>query len=435
MKSYSERLHAIIPGGAHTYSRGDDQYPSNAPQILSRGKGAYIWDPQGNKYLDFGMALRAVTLGYANDQVNKAAIREIENGVNLTRATTIELEAAETMVSLIEGAEMVKFAKNGSNVTSAAVKIARAYTGRKYVAIPRQHPFFSFDDWFIGVTAIKKGIPEEHYSTTLLFDYNDIKSLEKLFDQYPGQIAAVMLEPATTIRPIETEGGNFLHLVKATCRKNGAVFILDEMITGFRWHLNGAQKYFGVEADISTFGKGMANGFAVAALVGKRELMELGAINKSGAERTFLISTTHGAEMNGMGAFIEAVKIYKEQNVINHLWQFGEKLFNGFNAVSESLGLKDHFYSDGGFVAMNYVTKDQSGAVSFPFRTLFSQEMIKNGVLIPWIAQSFAHGDAELKLTLDAAEKSLKIYKKALSEGIDKYLQGPAIKPVFRTHN
>lgn len=282
MKSYSERLHALIPGGAHTYSRGDDQYPSNAPSILDRGKGAYVWDPEGNKYLDYGMALRAVTLGYANDRVNKAAIREIEKGVNLTRATTIELQAAETMVGLVQGAEMVKFAKNGSNVTSAAVKVARAYTGRKYVCIPRQHPFFSFDDWFIGVTAIKKGIPEEHYSTTLLFDYNDIQSLEKLFDQYSGQIAAVMLEPATTVGPCdpkcdsirsvtktcadcEYKGNNFLHKVKAVCRKHGAIFILDEMITGFRWHLNGAQKYFDVEADISTFGKGMANGFAVAA--------------------------------------------------------------------------------------------------------------------------------------------------------------------------
>jgi glutamate-1-semialdehyde 2,1-aminomutase len=450
MKSYSERLHSIIPGGAHTYSRGDDQYPSNAPSILERGKGAYVWDPDGKKYLDFGMALRAVTLGYANDRVNQAAIREIEKGVNLTRATTIELQAAETMVGLIEGAEMVKFAKNGSNVTSAAVKIARAYTGRKYVCIPRQHPFFSFDDWFIGVTQIKKGIPEEHYSTTLLFDYNDIGSLEKLFDQYPGQIACVMLEPATGVGPCKCDsirsvgktcenceyaGQNFLHKVKDLSHKNGALFILDEMITGFRWHLNGAQKFFGVQADISTFGKGMANGFAVAALVGKKEFMELGAINKAGAERTFLISTTHGAEMNGMGAFIETVKIYKEQNVVQHLWQFGEKLFNGLNAVSESLGLKDHFYSDGGYVAMNYLTKDQNGQLSTAFRTLFAQEMIKQGVLIPWIAPSLMHGDAELKLTLDAAEKSLAVYKKALSEGIEKYLIGPAIKPVFRTHN
>lgn len=153
--NFSERLNALIPGGAHTYSRGDDQYPSNAPSILESGKGAYVWDANGNRYLDYGMALRAVTLGYSFDRINEAAIREINKGVNLTRATTIELTAAETMIDLIPGAEMVKFAKNGSTVTTAAVKIARAYTSRKYVCVPRQQPF-SFDDWFIGTTPIKK---------------------------------------------------------------------------------------------------------------------------------------------------------------------------------------------------------------------------------------------------------------------------------------
>jgi glutamate-1-semialdehyde 2,1-aminomutase len=447
---YREKLNKLIPGGAHTYSRGDDQYPSNAPSILDRGKGPYVWDPSGNKFLDYGMALRAVTLGYANDRVNQAAIRQIEKGVNLTRATTIELEAAQTMIDLIPGADMVKFAKNGSNVTTAAVKIARAATGRKYVCVPRQHPFFSFDDWFIGITAMKRGIPEEHYSTTLVFDYNDIGSLERLFDQHPGQIAAVILEPATTIMPCNcgaprsldrtcadsthTED-NFLKKVQKVCNKNGTVFILDEMISGFRWHLNGAQKYFGVQPDISTFGKGMANGFAVAAVVGKKELMDEGGINKPGAARTFLISTTHGAEMSGMGAFVETVKIYREENVIRHLWEYGEKLFNGVNDISRELGIQDYFYMDGGYVSMNYMTKDKSGAISMPFRTLFAQEMIKNNVLIPWIAPSMSHGDTELNITMTAVRNSLQVVKKALNDGIEKYLVGHVIKPVFRQFN
>jgi glutamate-1-semialdehyde 2,1-aminomutase len=453
MNNYKLRLNTLIPGGAHTYSRGDDQYPSNAPAILERGKGAYVWDPNGKKYLDYGMALRAVTLGYANDRVNLAAINEIEKGVNLTRASTVELKAAEVMVDLIPGAEMIKFAKNGSNVTTAAVKIARAYTGRKYVCVPRQHPFFSFDDWFIGTTPIKKGIPNEHYSTTLVFDYNDIHSLENLFDQFPGQIAAVLMEPATTITPCGPNGCeaartvnkicaemdhsqfNFLHQVQKLCNKDGAVFILDEMITGFRWHLNGAQTYFGVQPDLSTFGKGMANGFAVAALVGKKELMGLGGIHQDGAERTFLVSTTHGAEMSGMGAFIETVRIYQEENVIAHLWNYGEKLFNGINEISSSLGISKYFYMDGGYVAMSYVTNDYDGKLSMSYRTLFAQEMIKHGVLIPWIAPSFAHSDNELKITFDAVEKSLKVYKKALAEGIDNYLSGHVIKPVFRQYN
>lgn len=452
-KQFSEELSKYIPGGAHTYSRGNDQYPANAPAILEKGKGAYVWSPDGKKYLDYGMALRAVTLGYSNDRVNQAAFREIEKGVNLTRATTIELEAAKTMVDLVPGAEMVKFAKNGSNVTTAAVKIARAYTGRKYVCVPRQQPFFSFDDWFIGITPIKKGIPQEHYSCTLVFDYNDIFSLQLLFDQYPGQIAAVIMEPATTLSPCKGEGCkaqmdpqlicancnnnkvNFLHQVQNICKKDGAVFIIDEMITGFRWHLQGAQTYFGIEPDLSTFGKGMANGFAVAALVGKKELMDIGSIDVSGSERTFLVSTTHGAEMPGMGAFLETVAIYKEKDVVGHLWEYGKKLFDGMNEISKAIGLADYFYMDGSYISMNYVTKNENGNNSLAFRTLFSQELIKNGVLMPWIAPSYAHSEEELQVTLRAVLSALEVYKLALTNGLEKYLVGSEIKPVFRKYN
>ncbi|MGB7419205.1 MAG: aminotransferase class III-fold pyridoxal phosphate-dependent enzyme, partial [Erythrobacter sp.] len=248
------RLHAAIPGGAHTYSRGDDQFPQAAPPILARGKGARVWDTAGREYIDYGMALRAVTIGYADDRVNAAAIRQIENGVNLTRASPIELEAAELLIETIPHAEMVKFAKNGSNVTTAAVKIARAFTGRRYVAIPRQHPFFSFDDWFIGTTAVTRGVDERQSASTLVFNYGDMASLEALFDAHPGEIAAVMLEPATHLTPCGTCPGqadwpetpcaacpnnadNFLHRVRALTERAGALLIFDEMITGFRWHL------------------------------------------------------------------------------------------------------------------------------------------------------------------------------------------------------
>lgn len=450
--NYSERLNAVIPGGAHTYSRGDDQFPSNAPQILLKGKDAYVWDGEGKKYLDYGMALRAATLGYANDRVNAAAFQQIKNGVNLTRASIVELEAAELLVDLIPSAEMVKFAKNGSNVTTAAVKVARAYTGRNYVCFPRQHPFFSFDDWFIGVTPLKRGIPEEFHKYSLLFDYNDLSSLEKHFSEHPHEISCVIMEPATTIDPCPAHctkvkslaekcsdctnsKNNFLFKVKELCHKNGALFILDEMITGFRWHLQGAQTWFGIEPDMSTFGKGMANGFAISALTGKKEFMNVGGIKDADMERTFLISTTHGAEMPALGAFIETVKIYKELDVIKHLWEYGAKLFNGINEISKNLGISNSFYMDGGYAIMNYITKDSTGNISLPLRTLFAQEMIKNGVLIPWIAVSYSHNDETLKQTLVSVEKALNVYKKALNEGVEKYLEGPVIKPVFRKFN
>ncbi len=213
---YQEKLKAVIPGGAHTYSRGHDQFPSNAPQILARGKGAYVWDPAGNKYLDYGMALRAVTLGYANSRINAAAWRAIEYGNNLTRPSIIELDAAELMVDLIPSADMIKFAKNGSNVTTAAAKIARAYTGKRYICIPKQHPFFSFDDWFIGTTPITRGIPPEHVGSTLVFDYGKIDSLECLFKMYPGEIAGVMLEPSTTQTPCADACGKALSSCSTT---------------------------------------------------------------------------------------------------------------------------------------------------------------------------------------------------------------------------
>jgi glutamate-1-semialdehyde 2,1-aminomutase len=448
---FQTRLNRVIPGGAHTYSRGHDQFPSNAPQIMARGLGPRVWDPQNKEFLDYGMALRAVTLGYANPRVNQAAIRQIENGNNLTRASLVELEAAELITKIIPGAEMVKFAKNGSNVTTAAAKIARAFTGKRYICVPRQHPFFSFDDWFIGTTPLQRGIPQDHVSSTLVFDYNDIESLQSLFDEYSGQIAAVMLEPATTTTPCAAECSalspdstcmscpykekNFLHQVQALCRKEYALFILDEMISGFRWALEGAASYFGVQPDLMTFGKGMANGFSVAALTGRREVMEVGAIDKFGAERVFLLSTTHGGEMSGLGAFIEAVKIYQEEDVCRHLWNFGSQLKKQMNDLAIELGIQDFFEIVGPAVSLNYVTRDPQGDVSLEYRTLFSQEMIRNGVLMPWIAQSWSHQTKELDQTLSAVRSALKVYSHAIEEGLGNYLDGPAVKPVFRKFN
>jgi glutamate-1-semialdehyde 2,1-aminomutase len=228
---------------------------------------------------------------------------------------------------------------------------------------------------------------------------------------------------------------NFLHKVQNICRREGALFILDEMITGFRWHLQGAQTYFGVEPDLTTFGKGMANGFSVAAVAGRREVMEVGSIEKPGAERTFLLSTTHGGEMCGLGAFIEAVRIYKEQDVCRHLWEYGARLRDGLTELARDCGVAEFFLLDGPAISLNYITRDAAGIPSAKFRTLFSQEMIRHGVLIPWVAVSLAHGDEELAVTLSAARKALDVYKMALENGIDRYLEGPEVKPVFRKYN
>jgi glutamate-1-semialdehyde 2,1-aminomutase len=429
--TYQDRLLKVIPGGAHTYSRGFDQFLSNAPQILKRGKGAYVYDVNDNKFLDYGMALRAVNIGYANEEINKAAIKQIEYGNNLTRPSLIELEAAELLVDLIPSVEMVKFAKNGSNVTTAAVKLARAYTGRDLVARCAEHPFFSFDDWFIGSTVMDKGVPEAIKDLTKTFKYGDIKDLEELFDRYPNQIACVIMEAATTSHPPK----NYLQQVKKICHKNGALFILDEMITGFRWHLKGAQYYYQVEPDLCTFGKGMANGFSVAALGGKKEIMKLGSIEFEGEERVFLLSTTHGAEMSALGAFVGTVKFIQKNNVIEHFWDYGKKLINLMNEMAKKYKIEKYFKAGGVECSAYYLTLNEKGEISLGLRTLFSQEMIKNGVLMPLIAISYSHGEKELEITKNALEKTFEVYKKAVDEGYEKYLDGHVIKPVFRKYN
>lgn len=451
--NYQERLLKAIPGGAHTYSRGFDQYPVNAPQILSRGKGAYIYDSEGNKLLDYGMALRAVNLGYSEDEIDMAAIEQIKNGNNLTRPSMIELEAAELMVQLIASVDMVKFTKNGSTAVSAAVKLARAYTGRELVARCAEHPFFSYDDWFIGSTPLTLGIPQETIEKTKMFKYNDIASLEALLNKHPGQFACVVLEPAALECPAlasDTTGccgqaectrdyasstENYLQQVQRLCKMHGVVFVLDEMITGFRWHMKGAQHLYRVTPDLCTFGKAMANGFAVACVAGKREIMELGSIEFEGRERLFLLSTTHGAEMCGLGAFVATVKFMRQHNVVEHLWDYGNKLMAMMRRKAEEHGIGQYFKVGGVACSPYYLTLDVTGGNSLDLRTLFSQEMIRNGVLMPWIALSYRHGEAELAATEQAVDRSFGVYCKALEEGVAKYLDGPVIKPVFRKHN
>jgi glutamate-1-semialdehyde 2,1-aminomutase len=429
--NYQERLLKAIPGGAHTYSRGFDQYPLNAPQILEQAKGVYIFDPDGNKYLDYGMALRAVNIGYAEDEIDAAAIVQIKNGNNLTRPSLIELKAAELLVDLIDSVDMVKFTKNGSTAVSAAVKLARAFTGRELVARCAEQPFFSYDDWFIGSTPLTLGIPQETIEKTKRFCYNDIASLEALIVQHPGQFACIVLEPAATEEPKD----EYLQKVQALCRANGIVFILDEMITGFRWHMKGAQHVYGVTPDLCTFGKAMANGFAVACVAGKREIMELGSIEFEGRERVFLLSTTHGAEMSGLGAFVATVRFMRGHDVVEHLWNYGNKLTTMMQNKVEEHGIGENFRVGGIACSPYYQTLDSSGSNSLELRTLFSQEMIKNGVFMPWIALSYRHGAEELIITERALDATFAVYRKALDEGIEKYLVGPAIKPIFRKYN
>jgi glutamate-1-semialdehyde 2,1-aminomutase len=429
-KSLQARVHELIPGGAHTYAKGDDQYPSCAPPFIVRGEGANVWDLEGRKFTEFGSGLRAVTLGHGYAEVVDAACDAMRRGTNFVRPAPIEVQCAEALLDLLPAADMVKFTKNGSDATTAAVKLARAHTGRPKVAICADQPFFSVDDWFIGNTALSAGVPAAIQALTLGFRFNDIDSLEALFQEHPDQIACVVLEAAWVEEP---EPG-FLPAVRKLCSDRGAVLVLDEMITGFRWHLGGAQEVYGVEPDLSTFGKGMANGFSVSALVGKREIMSLGDLEHS-SERVFLLSTTHGAETSSLAACLATIGIYRRESVIEQLYRQGERLREGVRQAITAAGVEGHFDVRGRPCNMVYATRDQDERPSQEFRTLFMQELIGGGVLAPSFVVSFSHSDDHIDQTVDVVARALEVYRSALENGVRPLLRGPSVKPVFRRFN
>lgn len=429
-KALQRKSHALIPGGAHTYAKGDDQYPEHAPGFIARGEGCHVWDIDGNEFIEYGMGLRAVTLGHAYKPVVEAAYRQMQLGINFTRPTPIEVELAEKMVSLIDSAEMVKFAKNGSDTTTAAVKLARAYTNRDMVAICIDHPFFSVDDWFIGATEMSAGIPKAIRDLTVQFHYNDIDSVQALFDQYPGKIACLVME----VERLEPPVNNFLQNVRRLCDQNGALLIFDEIITGFRWHLGGAQKLFGVKPDLSTFGKAMANGFSISALVGRKDIMELGGLYHD-KERVFLLSTTYGAETHSLAAALETIKIYEREDVIAHLYRQGERLTDGINEAVVENDLEGYFGVLSRPCNLIFYTRDQDKKPSQPFRTLFLQETLKRGVIMPSLVVSYSHTDEDVDRTIEVIAEALGVYRQAMENGVENYLVGRPVKPSVRKFN
>jgi glutamate-1-semialdehyde 2,1-aminomutase len=427
-KALARRAHELIPGGAHTYAKGDDQFPLQAPSFIVRGKGCHVWDMDGNEFIEYGMGLRSVTLGHAYPSVIEAVARQLEFGTNFNRPAPIEVECAERFLQAVATAEMVKFCKNGSDALDGAVRLARAHTGREFIAVCADHPFFSTADWFIGTTPMAAGVPGWIQSRTVKFRYNDLASLQALFDEYPDQIACVILEPARLEEPAE----DFLAGLQRLCLRNGAVLVFDEMITGFRWHRSGAQHVFGVTPDLSAFGKAFANGFALSALAGKRELMQLGGYEHD-RERVFLLSTTHGAETHSLAAAIATMRVYEREPVTDHLHRQGQRLRVGVMQAVERLGLQGHFDCMGRDCCLLFSTNDAESRPSQAYRALFMQEMIRRGVLAPSFVVSYSHSDHDIDRTVDAVYQSLQVYRRALDEGVDRHLVGERVRPVFRS--
>jgi len=421
------RAHELIPGGCHTYAKGDDQFPESAPPFMVRGAGCHAWDLDGREFIEYGMGLRAVTLGHAFAPVVDAVTQVLQGGVNYSRPAPIEVECAEQLQALVPAAEMVKFCKDGSHAVDGAIRLARAYTGRKRVAICADHPFFSTGDWFIGTGEMKAGIPDEVSALVLSFHYNDLAELQGLFSAHPGEIACVLMEAGR----IDEPQPGYLQQLKDLVHANGAVLIFDEMITGFRWHLGGAQAAYGVTPDLATFGKALANGFAVSAVAGRRELMELGGIQHA-RERVFLLSTTHGAQTHELAAALATMRFYRDHPVVETLYARGARLRAGVDQVSAAHGLSAHVGVVSRDCNLLFFTRDGQGRPSQEFRTLFMQELVRHGVMAPSFVVSWSHSEDDIDRTIEAVDAACRVYRRALDSDVHEHLEGRPVKPVFR---
>ncbi len=429
-RTFSERIHKLVPGGAHTYSKGDDQFPYNSPGVIVRGKGAYVWDADGNEYIDCSMGLTSVCIGHGYEPVAKAVCDAAFQGTNFQRPAWAELEAAELFLNTVQSGDMVKFAKNGSTVTTAAVKLARAFTGRSRVAVAREHNFFSYDDWFIATTPCDLGIPDRMRSMTTAFSYNNYESVAALLANDDHDIACLIMEPVKFDPPKD----DFLHKVAALCKKRGVVFIIDEMVSGFKWSLKGAQNFFGVTPDLATWGKGIANGFSACALTGRAEIMELGGIRREGDDKLFLISSTHGAETTGLAAMMATIREFERHQMIESNWARGETLKKCLNEIVGSHGLAQALQLVGYPCLFSLVCRNESGIPDDAFRTLMMQEMIAHGILFQGLLYpTWSHQQAEIDRIAEAFDAACMVYRRAIEKAsTEGLLIGRAAKPVFR---
>jgi len=305
-----KRALKVIPNGTQTFSKSQTCLPYGvSPFYASKAEGARMWDVDGNEYIDFTSALTAIILGYNDSDVNAAVKQQVDNGVIFSLPHELEIRVSEMICDMVPCAEMVRFGKNGSDVTTGAIRLARAYTGRDHIAVCGYH---GWHDWYIGVTGRNQGIPQATKDLTHVFQYNDIDSLHRILNARPNQFACVIMEPMNRVHP----ENDFLHKVKELAHKHGALFILDEVITGFRLAIGGAQEYFGVVPDLATFGKAVANGYPLSVLAGKEEVMR--KINDTH------YSFTYAGECVSLAAAEATLKKLKENDVPEYLAELGK---------------------------------------------------------------------------------------------------------------
>jgi glutamate-1-semialdehyde 2,1-aminomutase len=444
-------VHRKIPGASHTYSKGDDQFPSTAPRRIARGKGYVLWDEAGRPFVDWTMGLASVSLGHANEEVAAAAARWLPLGSNFARPTALEEELADAILALGPRPRMVKFGKHGSDGTSSAVRLARAFTGRDRIVACSSNPFYSVHDWWIGTTLAGAGVPDAIRSLTHTFPYGDLAALDALLERYGREVALVIVEPAATVpaaaqcRCAHCLGGagslgdcaqaHFWRQVAERAHAAGALFALDENKTGFRMALPGAEQFYALHADMVCYGKALANGFSVSAIAGREDLLDQGGILQRDRDRVFLLSATHGGETHSLAAAIKTVEIMRRDQVPAHMWRIGGELSAAFNAECRAAGLEATFALEG-YPCFPSLTVNAAAPDVDALRTLLLQEMARQGVIFNFVAPALAHDAEAVARTREAARAALATCRQAIDTGrVPDRLEGPLLRPVFRRRN
>jgi len=412
-----ERALPIMTPVTQTLAKGPGQYINGvAPKYLKRGSGSHVWDVDGNEYLDYNMAIGPLSLGYCYPRVDEAIIAQLKDGITFSMMHELEVVLAELVHEIIPNAEAIRISKTGADVTSAAIRVARAYTGRKKVLCCGYH---GWHDWYISVTSRSSGIPEEVKALTSTFDYNDLDSVRQALDE---DTACVILEPFV----FEAPKDNFLQGLKDLCDANGTLLIFDEMWTGFRIALGGAQEYFGVTPHLACYSKAFANGMPISLLTGKKEIMDL-------FREDVFFFTTFGGEALSLAAAIATIREMREKNVQAWLAEKGKRLKDGYNILAADLGIA-HYTKCTGYDCRSMVSFDASAGNPLELKSFVQQELIKRGIL--WSGfhnMSFSHTDADVDFTLAAYREVLGMLKEAVSRReVSSLLRGATIEPVFR---
>lgn len=410
----------LLPALSQTFSKSPSSFVEGIyPVYADKAEGCHLYDVDGNKYIDYLMSLGPIVLGYNYKPVNEAIKKQLEKGVIFSLPHYNEIEAAEALKSLIPCAEMIRFAKTGSDAVTGAVRAARAITGRDVILYCGSGGVW--DDWYSIVTSRNQGIPKFNMDMIKIFDYNDTTKLENLFTRYKDQVAAVVMEAAV----LDLPKNDFLQRVKKITHENGALLIYDEILTGFRLAKGGAQEYFGVVPDMATFAKGIANGMPLAAIVGKSEYM------KSFDE--VFVSTTYGGEALSLAACVATVREYQQHDICGHMWQLGSIIKEEFNKLAKENGLDAECV--GLPPRLKLLLRDEKGMDSLLYKSLFLQELVEKGVFMHpnTILLCYSHSKVEIEYTIEAMNDALKTLKKGIETGsVRSMIRGEVAREVIR---